>query len=100
MYLSGAGQQTQNVLFVYLLQPLNKIKMTTITIELPESETGVITTITDIVKNVKGSRINIDSDDDGFTENELASLKKSLKEVAMIKKGELKTLSMNDLWDE
>ena len=74
--------------------------MTTITIQLPESEIGIITTISDIVKNVKGSRINIDSDDDGFTENELASLKRSLKEAAMIKKGELKPLSMGDLWDE
>ncbi len=74
--------------------------MTTITIQLPESETDIITAISDIVKNVKGSRINIDSDDDGFTENELASLKRSLKEAAMIKKGELKPLSMSDLWDE
>ncbi|HEY8782536.1 MAG TPA: hypothetical protein VIM16_13010 [Mucilaginibacter sp.] len=74
--------------------------MTTITIQLPESEIGIITTISNIVKNVEGSRINIDSDDDGFTEKELASLKRSLKEVAMIKKGELKPLSMSDLWDE
>jgi hypothetical protein len=74
--------------------------MTTITIQLPESEVGIIRTIADIVKNVKGSHIDIDSDDDGFTENELASLERSLKEVAMIKKGKLKPLSMNDLWDE
>jgi hypothetical protein len=60
--------------------------MITITIQLPKSETGIITAISDIVKNVKGSRINIDSDDEGFTENELASLKRSLKEAAMIKK--------------
>jgi len=74
--------------------------MTTLTIQLPDSETGIITTISEIVKNVKGSSINIDSDDDGFTESELTSIKRSLKEVAMIKKGELKPLSMSDLWDE
>jgi hypothetical protein len=74
--------------------------MTTITIQLPESEVGIITTIADIVKNVKGSHIDIASDEDGFTENEFASLKRSLKEVAMIKNGELKPLSMSDLWDE
>ena len=74
--------------------------MTTITIHLPAGDTGIITTISDIVKNVKGSSINIDIDDDGFTESELTSLKRSLKEVAMIKKGELKPLSMSDLWDE
>jgi hypothetical protein len=74
--------------------------MTTLTIQLPDSETGIITTISDIVKNVKGSHIHIDIDDDALTENELASLKRSLNEVAMIKKGGLKPLSMNDLWDE
>jgi hypothetical protein len=74
--------------------------MTTLTIQLPDSETGIITTISEIVKNVKGSSINIDSDDEGFTESELNSVKRSLKEVAMIKKGELKPLSMSDLWNE
>jgi hypothetical protein len=80
--------------------PGKKEKMTTITIHLPENETSVISTISDIVKNVKGGSIDIDNDDDGFTENELSSLKRSLKEAALIKKGELKPLSMNDLWDE
>ena len=74
--------------------------MTTITIQIPETETTIISTISEIVKNVNGSRINIDTDDDGLTENELASLKRSLKEAAPIKNGELKPLSMNDLWDE
>ncbi|BAU53968.1 hypothetical protein [Mucilaginibacter gotjawali] len=74
--------------------------MTTITIQLPENETGIITTIKDIVKNVKGSRIDIDSEDDGFTDGEFKALKRSLKEASLIKKGELKPLSMNDLWDE
>jgi hypothetical protein len=74
--------------------------MTTLTIQLPDNETEIITTISAIVKNVKGSSINIDSADEGLTEHELTSLKRSLKEVAMIKKGELKPLSMSDLWDE
>ena len=74
--------------------------MTTITIHLPENDSIIITTISELVKKVQGSSIDIDDDDDGLTENELAGLKRSLKEVAMIKKGELKPLSMNDLWDE
>jgi len=45
--------------------------MTTITIQLPENETNIIATIADMVKGVKGSRINIDSEDDGFTEMSL-----------------------------
>jgi hypothetical protein len=39
-------------------------------------------------------------DDDGLTVNELESIKESLKEVALIKKGELKPLSMDELWVE
>lgn len=72
--------------------------MTTLTIQLPDDETGIITSIVDIVKNVKGSHIDID--DDGLTIHELDSLKRSLKEAVSIKNGELKPLSMNDLWDE
>jgi len=74
--------------------------MTTITIHLPENDNNIITSISELVKSVRGSSIDIDRDDDGLTEGELAGLKRSLKEVAMIKKGQLKPLSMNDLWDE
>ncbi|MCR8558382.1 hypothetical protein KXD93_12050 [Mucilaginibacter sp. BJC16-A38] len=74
--------------------------MTTVTIELPDNETDIISKITNMVKGVKGSRIDIDSYDDGFTDDELASVKRSLKEAGMIKRGELKPLSMDDLWDE
>jgi hypothetical protein len=74
--------------------------MTTITIQIPDGETAIVSTITEIVKSVKGSSISIDIDDAGLTESELASLKQSLKEAAMINNGELKPLSMNDLWDE
>ena len=74
--------------------------MTTLTIQLPDEQTDVIAAISEMVRNINGSHIEIDSDDDGFTEAEFNSLKTSLKEVAMIKTGELKPLSMNDLWDE
>jgi hypothetical protein len=74
--------------------------MTTITIHLPESDRDIITSISEIVKKVQGSSIDIDSNDDGLTESELAGLKRSLKEVAMIKKGQLKPLSMDDLWND
>ena len=74
--------------------------MTTITIHLPESDSDIITSISEIVKKVKGSSIDVDSNDDGLTESELARLKRSLKEVVRIKKGELKPLSMDDLWND
>ena len=73
--------------------------MTTITIHLPENDNAIISNISDIVKKIKGSRIDVDIDD-GLTEAELEGLKRSSKEVAMIKKGEMKPLSMSDLWDE
>ena len=73
--------------------------MTTITIHLPENDNAVISNISNIVKKIKGSRIDIDIDD-GLTEAELAGLKRSLKEVEMIKKGEMKPLSISDLWNE
>jgi len=74
--------------------------MTTITIHLPESDSGIISSISEIVRGVKGGSINIDNDDDGFTESEISSIKRSLKEAALIKSGDLKPLSMDDLWDE
>ena len=74
--------------------------MTTLTIQIPDSETGIITIIAEMVKDVKGSNITIYNDDEGLTEREFVSLKKSLKEATLIKKGELKPLSMNDLWDD
>jgi len=41
-----------------------------------------------------------DDDDDGFTEKEMESLIRALKEVILIKKGELKPLTMDDLWTD
>jgi hypothetical protein len=74
--------------------------MTTITIHLPESDSHIIASISEIVKKVNGGSIDIDSNDDGLTQSELDGLKRSLKEVAMIKKGELEPLSMDDLWND
>ena len=74
--------------------------MTTITIHLPESDAEVIDSISGILKNVKGSRISIDDDEDLLTDEEISSLRAGLKEVDLIKSGRLKPLSMNDLWDD
>jgi hypothetical protein len=56
--------------------------MVTLTIEIPNDETGVVKAIADMVKSVKGSKIIIDNDDDGLTENELHSINRSLKEAS------------------
>ncbi|MDB5115403.1 MAG: hypothetical protein JWQ79_895 [Mucilaginibacter sp.] len=69
--------------------------MTTITLEISDE---VAQTIFSIVKKEGGSIISVD--DDGFTPGELNSINTGLKEAIKIKKGEIKPLSMNDLWDE
>jgi uncharacterized protein (DUF362 family) len=69
--------------------------MTTITLEISDE---VAQTIFSIVKKEGGNIISID--DDGFTDEELKSVTTGLKEAVKIKNGEIKPLSMNDLWDE
>jgi hypothetical protein len=69
--------------------------MTTITLEISDE---VAQTIFSILKREGGNIISVD--DDGFTEKELKSLNTGLKEAMMIKSGDIKPLSMNDLWDE
>ncbi|MGF7082522.1 hypothetical protein [Mucilaginibacter sp. UYCu711] len=69
--------------------------MTTITLEISDE---VAQTIFSIIKKEGGNIISVD--DDGFTTEELKSVTTGLKEARMIKNGEMKPLSMNDLWDE
>jgi hypothetical protein len=69
--------------------------MTTITIEIPDGETKSLSAF---IKKKGGNIISVD--DDGFTKDELESVKQGLKEALMIKSGELKPISMSDLWDE
>jgi len=69
--------------------------MTTITIEIPDDETKSLSAF---IKKKGGNIISVD--DDGFTKDELDSVKQGLKEALMIKSGELKPISMSDLWDE
>lgn len=69
--------------------------MTTITLEISDE---VAQTIFSIVKKEGGNIISVDND--GFTAEELKSVTTGLKEAAMIKSGDMKPLSMNDLWDE
>ncbi len=69
--------------------------MTTITLEISDE---VAQTIFSIIKKEGGNIISVD--DDGFTEAELQSVTTGLKEAIGIKKGNIKPLSMDDLWDE
>ena len=67
----------------------------TLAVEIPENE---LKNLSAYLKKHGGNIISVD--DDGFTESELNSVKQGLHEALLIKKGELKPLSMSDLWDE
>jgi hypothetical protein len=71
--------------------------MTTLTIELPDNETDVIATITNMIKNV-GGRIDIDNGD--VTPAELAMLQESYKEALMIKAGLKEGTPASELWND
>ncbi|HEY8782990.1 MAG TPA: hypothetical protein VIM16_15295 [Mucilaginibacter sp.] len=70
--------------------------MTTITIEIPDSERA---TIFNYVKKRGGNILNIDSDDD-LTEAEFALLQESYNEALLIKKGVVKALPVSELWND
>lgn len=70
--------------------------MTTLTIEIPDSEKA---TISDFIKKRGGNILNIDSEDD-LTEAEFALLQESFKEALLIKKGVVKGIPASELWND
>jgi hypothetical protein len=73
--------------------------MTTLTIEVPDSESSVITAITEITTNA-GLKVIIENDDDALSETEFESLKKGLEEAVLIKKGLSKSIPSSELWND
>lgn len=71
--------------------------MTTLTIQLPDSETEVIATISNIIKKA-GGQIEIDNDD--LEQNEFDQLQASYKEALLIKDGLAKGTPASDLWND
>jgi len=70
--------------------------MTTLTIEIPDSEK---VTIANFIKKRGGNILNIESDED-LTEAEFALLQESYKEALLIKKGVIKALPVSELWND
>lgn len=70
--------------------------MTTLTIEIPDSEKS---SVFDFIKQKGGNILNIESDDD-LTESEFALLKESYKEALLIKKGTIKSIPISELWND
>jgi hypothetical protein len=71
--------------------------MTTLTIEIPDSATN---DISNMIRERGGSVLNIQTDDEDLSANEVEFLKNGLKEALLIKEGQIKSIPFSDLWDE
>jgi hypothetical protein len=71
--------------------------MTTLIIEIPDSETGEIS---NIVRARGGSVVQIDAADEDLTPTELELLKRGLKEALLIKEGKIKSIPFSELWKD
>ena len=72
--------------------------MTTLTINIPDDSSDIISDITSLVKNA-GGEISI-SFDEGLSEDEMELLKSAYKEALLIKDGKLKGIPASELWND
>ncbi len=71
--------------------------MTTLIIEIPDSETNEIS---DIVKAKGGNVVYVNTDGEDLTPAELESLKRGIKEALLIKEGKIKAIPFSELWND
>lgn len=71
--------------------------MTTLIIEIPDSEA---VDISNIVRAKGGNVVSVDSDDENLTPDELDLLKRGLKEALLIKEGKIKPIPFSELWND
>jgi len=72
--------------------------MTTLTINIPDSNSDIISKISSLVETA-GGKISIYSDDD-LSDSEFKSLKEGFKEALLIKDGKLKGIPASELWND
>lgn len=72
--------------------------MTTLTIDIPDSNKSIISDIATLAKSA-GLNVIIHSDDD-FNDEEFAALAESYKEALLIKDGKLKGIPVSELWND
>jgi hypothetical protein len=70
--------------------------MTTLTIEIPDSERD---SILKVVKKAGGNVLEIDTDDD-LSEAEFKLLQESYKEALQIRDGKIKAIPASELWND
>ncbi len=73
--------------------------MTTLTIEIPDSEGSILSKLTSITKRA-GLKICIQKDNDDLSESEFQSLQSACEEVVLIKKGLSKPIPISELWND
>lgn len=71
--------------------------MTTLTIQIPDSQTDVINTISNLIKDI-GGYIDIENDD--LSQKEFELLQESYKEVLMVRDGLKKATPASELWND
>ncbi len=71
--------------------------MTTLIIEIPDDATD---DISNIVKEKGGNVVNINSDEEDLSSNEVELLKRGLKEALLIKEGKIRSIPFSDLWND
>jgi hypothetical protein len=73
--------------------------MTTLTIEIPDENSSLLSELIKLTKNA-GLKVRIDNDEDNLSENEFQSLKNAAEEAVLIKKGLSKGIPASELWND
>jgi hypothetical protein len=73
--------------------------MTTLTIEIPDDNSSLLSELIKLTKNA-GLKVRIDNDEDNLSESEFQSLKNAAEEAVLIKKGLSKGIPVSELWND
>ena len=73
--------------------------MTTLTIEIPDDNSSLLSELINLTKNA-GLKVRIDNDEDNLSESEFQSLKNAAEEAVLIKKGLSKGIPVSELWND
>jgi len=85
-------------IFVYPRKSNVQTKAMTITINIPDNHSNIISEISSMVKTA-GGEIFVYADDD-LSDQEFEMLKSAYKEALLIKDGKLKTIPASELWND
>lgn len=73
--------------------------MTTLTIQVPDDQTSIISAIAEITKNA-GLKISIDDGEDSLSDSEFELLLSASEEAVLIKKGLSKAIPTSQMWND